>query len=233
MPTVHLSPPGSAERTTASAGNRRLFQLFSQLAQNKQSFGHRPVLVLDTSDSYVEEKHQAWDAETETDNSPKELYRVSKAGLESVPLDAVTSPNSPQMAPSGYITKEELKWLFTEALGIKNAQSTSDGKDSTSNKAAEDQDNAKVRVRASKVEYKTVNEVYVDKNVSWTLLTAYRWDSAKYEYKTVDSTPVPDIDELDEYIFVIRKRSREWYPTIRWVMLTPCRQADQRTHCLC
>ncbi|OKL55245.1 hypothetical protein UA08_09489 [Talaromyces atroroseus] len=191
--------PSFTRQTQLPASLERLLELFSQFLSSKSSLPFvsehpRPALAVDTSGAYVNEKFPAWDDRTEIDNSSKVLYRVSKAGFESVPMEAVTPPNSPQMVPSGYITKEELKWLFTEALGIKNAQPTSDGKDSTSNKAAEDQDNIKVRVRASKVEYKTVNEV---------------WDSAKYEYKTVDSTPVPDIDELDEYIFVIRKRSHK------------------------
>jgi hypothetical protein len=32
------------------------------------------------------------------------------------------------------------------------------------------------------------------------------WDSKAYEYKIVDSVPSPDVSELDEYVFVVRKR---------------------------
>jgi hypothetical protein len=135
MPTVHLSPPSSVERTTASAGNQRLLQLFSQLAQNGKSLpvDYRPAFA-DTSGLRMEGTNYPWDAKTEIDDSPKELYRVAKAGLKpgSVAIEAMTPPDSPQMAPAAFITKEELKWLFTEALGIKNAQSTSDGKEPAS-----------------------------------------------------------------------------------------------------
>ncbi|EED23200.1 hypothetical protein TSTA_066470 [Talaromyces stipitatus ATCC 10500] len=165
---------------TFSAGTQRLLQRFSQLAQNGQS------------DTYG--NSQPWDAATEIDDCPQELYRFSRTGLDARSVEATTPPNSPHVAPSNFITKEELKWLFAEVLGIQSAQPTSDGKDSSSNEKPEEQGNDGARIRASKVEYKTVNEV---------------WDSAKYEYKIINSTPVPDVDELDEYIFVIRKRSHK------------------------
>jgi hypothetical protein len=93
------------------------------------------LALADMSDLCVEGTNYPWDAKTEIDDSPKELYRVSKAGLEpgSVAIEAMTPPNSPQVAPSAFITKEELKWLFTETLGIKNAQSTSGSKEPASN----------------------------------------------------------------------------------------------------
>lgn len=56
-------------------------------------------------------------------------------------------PNSPHVAPS-------------------NLQPISDGKDSSSNEKLEEQGNDRPRIRASKVDYKTVNEVYVDESIS-------------------------------------------------------------------
>lgn len=99
---------------------------------------------------------------TEIDDCPQELYRFSQTGLDARSLKPTTPPNSPDLAPSSFITKEELKWLFAEVLGIQSAQPASDGKDSSSSEKLEEQNNDRERIRASKVEYKTVNEVYVD-----------------------------------------------------------------------
>uniref|UniRef100_A0A093UT74 Uncharacterized protein n=1 Tax=Talaromyces marneffei PM1 TaxID=1077442 RepID=A0A093UT74_TALMA len=186
-----LAVPGEAKNHPA--GIQRLRELLSQLAQTEQSSSiepeHRPVITVETSDSCG--NLQACDAATEIDDSPQELYRFSWTGFD--PRSVVTAPpNSPHVTASNFITREELKWLFAEVLGIKSAQPTSDGKDSSSNEKAEDID--RTRIRASKAEYKTVNEV---------------WDSAKYEYKIINSAPVPDVNELDEYIFVIRKCSHK------------------------
>ncbi|EED12028.1 hypothetical protein TSTA_001000 [Talaromyces stipitatus ATCC 10500] len=134
-------------------------QLFSQLAQTGQSSSsiepeYRRDITVETLDSC--RNLQASDAVTEIDDSPQEVYRFSWTGLD--PRSVVTAPpNSPHVAPSNCITKEELKWLFAEVLGVKSAQPTSDGKDSSSNEKPEDNDRA--RIRASKAEYKTVNEV--------------------------------------------------------------------------
>jgi hypothetical protein len=70
------------------------------------------------------------------------------------------------MGPSNSVTKEELKWLLAEVLGIQSAQPTLDSKESTSNEKPVEQDNDRARIRASKAEYKTVNEVYVDESIS-------------------------------------------------------------------
>lgn len=79
---------------------------------------------------------------------------------------ATTPPNSPRVAPSNFITIEELKWLFAEVLGIHKAPPTSDGKDSSSDEKPKERDRTRARIRASKAEYKTVKEVYVDETIS-------------------------------------------------------------------
>lgn len=100
---------------------------------------------------------------TEIDDSPQELCRFSWTGID--PRSVVTAPpNSPHVTPANFITKEELKWLFAEVLGIQSAQSTN-GKDSSSSEKPEEQGNDRSRIRASKVDYKTVNEVYVDESI--------------------------------------------------------------------
>jgi hypothetical protein len=123
------------------------------------------LALADTSDLCVEGTNYLWDAKTEIDDSPKKLYRVSKAGLEpgSVAIEAMTPPNSPQVAPSDIVTRGELRLLLTELLEIKNAQSNVEGKNPSSNeklKTSEQSDDTP-RVCASRMEYKTVNEVYV------------------------------------------------------------------------
>ncbi|KAF7174466.1 hypothetical protein CNMCM6106_008810 [Aspergillus hiratsukae] len=57
-------------------------------------------------------------------------------------------------------------------------------------KAENNEDKDDTRIRASRMEYKTVNEV---------------WDYKAYEYKIVNSPPPQDVSELDEYVFVICK----------------------------
>ncbi|EED14979.1 hypothetical protein TSTA_044450 [Talaromyces stipitatus ATCC 10500] len=42
------------------------------------------------------------------------------------------------MTSSNFVTKEELKWLFAEVLGIQNAQTTLAGKEPISKKKIED-----------------------------------------------------------------------------------------------
>lgn len=158
----------SGEAKNNPTGIQRLQRLFSQLAQTGQSSSispeHRLAITAETSDTYG--NSQPWDAATEIDDCPQELYRFSRTGLDARSVEATTPPNSPHAAPSNFITKEELKWLFAEVLGIQSSQPTSDGKDSTSNEKPEEQDNDRPRIRASKAEYKTVNEVYVDESIS-------------------------------------------------------------------
>uniref|UniRef100_A0A093VE36 Putative AAA family ATPase y4kL n=1 Tax=Talaromyces marneffei PM1 TaxID=1077442 RepID=A0A093VE36_TALMA len=193
-----ISPTGPDSGSEPVTVNQLNGLLEAALASKGSGIGHASLeqggdnTTHDTSDTYG--NLQAWDAVTEIDDCPQELYRFSRTGLDARSVEATTPPHSPRVAPSDSITKEELKWMFAEVLGIQSAQSTPDGKDSACNDKPEEQDNDRARIRASKAEYKTVNEV---------------WDSAKYEYKVIHSAPVPDVDELDEYIFVIRKRSHK------------------------
>jgi hypothetical protein len=160
-----LSLAVSEEAKNHPAGIQRLRRLFSQLAQTGQSSSiepeHRPAITEETSDSCG--NLQAWDAATDIDDSPQDLYRFTWTGFD--PRFVITAPpNSPHITPSNCTTKEELKWLFAEVLGIKSAQPTTNGKDANSNEKPEDNDRA--RIRAPKAEYKTVSEVYVDKSIS-------------------------------------------------------------------
>ncbi|GFG17794.1 hypothetical protein IFM61392_10224 [Aspergillus lentulus] len=114
-----------------------------------------------------------------------ENFRGDRQGIP----DAVDSH-----VPSEPVTMRQLKDLFQAVLDCK-PQTTSDG---TGNgpagpemKAENSPDSDDKRTLASRVEYKTVNEA---------------WDSKAYEYKIVDSPPPQDVSELDEFVFVVRKR---------------------------
>lgn len=38
------------------------------------------------------------------------------------------------------------------------------------------------------------------------LITKCSWDAKAYDYKIVDSPPTQDVGELDEYVFIVRRR---------------------------
>ena len=41
------------------------------------------------------------------------------------------------------------------------------------------------------------------------LIIMHSWDSKTYQYKIVESTPIAEVTELDEYVFVVRTRIGE------------------------
>jgi hypothetical protein len=72
------------------------------------------------------------------------------------------------------------------------------------------QDSDDKRILASRMEYKTVIEAYVQHfPYSTSANHNHSWDSKAYEYKIVDSPPPQDVSELDEFVFVVRKRIRK------------------------
>jgi len=70
------------------------------------------------------------------------------------------------------------------------------------------------RARASKLKFKTVNEMYCQlrSTSSKKLRLPHRsWDKKAYKYKIVEPTaPSGEVDELDEHIFVVQVRIGEW-----------------------
>ncbi|OJD12102.1 hypothetical protein AJ78_07251 [Emergomyces pasteurianus Ep9510] len=96
--------------------------------------------------------------------------------------------------PVDPVTREELKELFLEAVRGMESSSPSHpvscGPSDKPETEPNDQSRGE-RVRASKVEYKTVEEV---------------WDEKNYRYKIKDSLELPMVTELDEYVFVVRLR---------------------------
>lgn len=147
----------SAEAKGHPSSIQRLQRLFSQLAQTGKSSSieseYHPAIKVHTSDTYG--NRQTWDAVTEIDDCPQDLCRFSWTGLDP---RVTTPPNSLGVGPSDFISEEELNCSFAEELGIQNTQSTVDGQDPTSNEKTES--------HASKVESKTLNEVYVHQSLS-------------------------------------------------------------------
>jgi hypothetical protein len=135
--------------------------------------------------------------------------------------------------PSEPVTMRQLKDLFQAVLDCK-AQTASDGADNSPagpEKTAENnQDSEDKRILASRMEYKTVNEAYVQHCPISTPANYKRsWDSKAYEYKIVDSPPPQDVSELDEFVFVVRKRIRKYGRSLQFFECLTCAQKNKRT----
>lgn len=79
-------------------------------------------------------------------------------------------------------------WSNHEGGSVRNEKYSSPK--ATEPQAADSSQPQEPRARASKVEYKTVDEI---------------WDNATSKYKIVESSTVPsEVDAYDEYIFVVR-----------------------------
>jgi hypothetical protein len=131
------------------------------------------------------------------------------------------------------VTMKQLKDLFQAVLDCK-AQTASDGADNSPagpEKTAENnQDSEDKRILASRMEYKTVNEAYVqDCPISTPANYKRSWDSKAYEYKIVDSPPPQDVSELDEFVFVVRKRIRKYGRSLQLFECLTCVQRNKRT----
>ncbi|KAL1979099.1 hypothetical protein VTN96DRAFT_7018 [Rasamsonia emersonii] len=108
--------------------------------------------------------------------------------------EAHTPPGSPRLTSDQCISRGELKDLFKAVLEERSASSYEGPAcrpEGLKKDGDEDKDKESKRVRASKLEYRTVNE---------------SWDAKAYDYKIVDSPPTQDVGELDEYVFIVRRR---------------------------
>jgi hypothetical protein len=127
----------------------------------------------------------------------------------------------------------QLKDLFRAVLECK-PQTVSDGADNSpagpEKKAENSQDSDDKRILASRMEYKTVNEAYVQHRPYSTSANYKRsWDSKAYEYKIVDSPPPQDVSELDEFVFIVRKRIRKNGRSLQLFDCLTCVQRNKRT----
>ncbi|KAL2058743.1 hypothetical protein ABVK25_000034 [Lepraria finkii] len=106
------------------------------------------------------------------------------------PQPPATPPGSPTSMPFPQsVAVEDLKrlvvWLVKEA---QNAESA-DKVQTTALEGEKDVQPAESRARASRLEYKTIDE---------------RWNEKTGRYETVESSPPGEVEGLDEYVFVAR-----------------------------
>lgn len=83
------------------------------------------------------------------------------------------------------------------------------------------------------MEFKTVNEVYVPCEVQTQKLRLLprSWDEKEYKYKVVESTtPSGEVDELDEYIFVLRVRIGKYVDLLHSSSLLTMSHPRQEDH---
>ncbi|RHZ48759.1 uncharacterized protein CDV56_106140 [Aspergillus thermomutatus] len=128
-------------------------------------------------------------------NQPAEIMPVPvpAAAISQPPADgqARNPSNSPRLHSSQPVTMNQLKELLLAVLDEKLESFTG----TVNGPAGPDtggEHGKHIRwIRASKLEYKIVNEV---------------WDPRAYRYTIVDRVPAPDVSELDEWIFVVRNR---------------------------
>jgi hypothetical protein len=78
---------------------------------------------------------------------------------------------------------------------------------------ATDTKSKELKARASTLEFKKVNEVYIYAGLQSSLLELilYSWDKKEYKYKVVELlTPPDELTELNHYIFVVSTRISEY-----------------------
>lgn len=141
----------------------------------------------------------------------------SKNSLGNPPPSPVTetataAPGSPTLChtclTSSSQVAEEFAQQIVEALKSINAKQGPPPVNTATDTKSEEP-----KARASTLEFKKVNEVYVYAGLQSTLseLILYSWDKKEYKYNVVESlTPPDELTELDHYIFVVRTRIGEY-----------------------
>jgi hypothetical protein len=134
--------------------------------------------------------------------------------------------------PSEPVTMDQLKDLFQAVLDCKSQTAcggAENGPAGPEKKAENNQDSDDKRILASRMEYKTVNEAYGQHcPYSTSANHKHSWDSKAYEYKIVDSPPPQDVSELDEFVFVVRKRIRKYGRSLQLFDCLTCVQKNKR-----
>ncbi|KAK3700529.1 hypothetical protein LTR37_015930 [Vermiconidia calcicola] len=110
--------------------------------------------------------------------------------------DKETPPNTPTQSPSEPTMSLEVTQEFVDKLQLLVAPKTvvegSSKVQITPTPVSVDSKTEEERLRASREEYKSINEV---------------WDKQASSYIIADSVASASVDELDEYLFIHRKRS--------------------------
>ncbi len=135
----------------------------------------------------------------------------------SSPMPPSTPPSSPVPCLLGQmINSEHLRTVLEKlklAQPIQNVQpSTVTSEASNSAEVGKKPEHEKLRIRASKLEYKTVNEMYVrqaQKHCVWYANGPFplSWDKEAYKHKIVESFETESkVDKYEEYLFIIRRQ---------------------------
>jgi len=135
----------------------------------------------------------------------------------SSPVPPSTTPSSPVPCLPEQTTK--LKIFRTVLEILKLAESTQNvqpsavtSEASNSAEVGKKPEHEKPRIRASKLEYKTVNEMYVQEAQRHCIWHAngpfpHSWDKDAYKHKIVESFETEsEVDEYEEYLFIIRRQ---------------------------
>ena len=127
-----------------------------------------------------------------------------------------TPPSSPELPSNKQALSPDHVRLFVDLLkavqSIQAAPATV-AAIQLANTEEKSGDKKSSRERASKPEFKTVNETYVSCQAQVQKLTLLprSWNEKEYKYRIVEPpTPSEEVDELDEYIFVVRVRIGEY-----------------------
>ena len=148
---------------------------------------------------------------------PKPSNKQTKATQDPVPPADASAPRTPPVSPALEAVEPKVTLTvkdFTHALvdalitrGVITSTETPAPAEPRPDGHAEPKKEIR---RASKLAFKTVDEVYVARVLDdLTDHSVYRWDSASSKYKIVSSIPPPELDELDENVFVAQRRVGE------------------------
>ena len=128
--------------------------------------------------------------------------------------ESFTPPDSPRLAvPPQPLTVDVLVQALTKVLQQTRTNSTGKAETTqpkTSETPKSEEPKEKNRPgRASKFEYKTVNEMYYP--ISVAITSVIRWHEHSWDqsngYKIKEATDTKkDVEEMDQYVFVLRKR---------------------------
>ena len=119
-----------------------------------------------------------------------------------------TPPSSPNLPPRKQALHSEQVQLLVDLLKAAQAiqaEPAAAEANQLEKARAPSGDDSVSREKGSKLEVKSVVEVYVLYPISfdkcWVI---HRWNSKIHEYRLKKPSPVDDVSELEEYVFIIR-----------------------------
>ena len=126
-------------------------------------------------------------------------------------LRSYTPLDSPHLMPSSQVVTVELfEQVLVKLIQAAQKADTINRSEDAKPGAAENTEVSKSKTCASKMEYKTVNEMYgltsPTTNYSSKLTCDFSWDKETHSHKIEEAAATTDIHELDRYVFVLRKQ---------------------------